>query len=246
MPSFFDKLNTLVKSHINDIVSPLDDRMSRSRKKALSRQDIRGGLENDVVVLRKRIDDALAYEDELEAKINKLYQDIAAYDDKADAEVKAGRDDDARMTIGRMQQAQRELEMLEASLKEHQFITQEFISQVNMLEGTVEESHGYADDETVVEAETDIESLGEQMLQKLDETRRKMSDLISSYYKQDEPQEEYRPEARRRSRPPQPPQDKAKPATTSQPAHPVSQRDVDKDLEARLARLSKPEKDDDQ
>ena len=43
MPNnFFDKLNHLVKAHLNDIISPIDEQISKSRKKALARQDIRG------------------------------------------------------------------------------------------------------------------------------------------------------------------------------------------------------------
>lgn len=253
--SFFDKLNTLVKSQINDVVSPMDERderNSRARRNALSRLDIRRGLQEDVSVLRQRIDDALAYQDELQTRVDKLYAEIADWDRKADQAVNEGRDADARNYIGRMQQAQRELEMAEADLVEHRHITQDLINQVDMLDSVVEEAQGQGNDqETVVrDNDPDIAQMGEQLVQKLDDTRKQLSDLISGYY--DQARETYRPEARevdipeaddntpvRRSRT-GPPPIKQEP----QRQHPVSQDKVDEDFEARLSRLSKPEKDD--
>lgn len=241
--SFFDKLNHLVKSHINDIISPIDERTSRSRRKALSRIDIRRGLQDDVKTLRQRVDDALAYEGELQAKVDKLYQEIGELDASADKAVAEGREQDARHAIGRMQQAQREVEMMEADLQEHRYITQELISQVNMLEGVVQEAEKQPDSSP---AETpsdksDVEKIGEQIVSQLDSTRRKLSDLISNYTAQ--VTGETPPDKKHYvmgdgtevvDEEPPPPRS----------SHPVDRRKVNDDLEARVSRLSKPEKDD--
>ncbi|MDQ7024575.1 MAG: PspA/IM30 family protein [Anaerolineae bacterium] len=242
MPTnFFDKLNHLVKSHINDIVSPLDDKISKSRKKALARHDIRGGLESDVKTLRARIDDALAYQDDMQAKINKLYDDKDEWDAKADKAVEDGRETDARFAIGRIEQAQREIEMLEADLREHQYVTQELISQVNTLDDVVQESAQQPESEVEPTSDkSDVEKIGEQIVTQLDSTRRKLTDLISNYTAQvtgetpankkhyimgdGTPVVDEEPEPPRR--------------------HPVSKRKVDDDYSARLSRLSKPDKDD--
>lgn len=251
--SFFDKLNTLVKSQINDIVSPIDERESRARRNALSRMDIRRGLQQDVSVLRQRIDDALAYQDELQAKTDKLYAEVADWDAKADQAVNEGRELDARKHISRMQQAQRELEMTEAALTEHRYITQDLINQVNTLDEVVAEAEqrGNNDDTVIRGDEPDINQMGEQLVKRLDDTRKQLSDLISGYYEQ--ARDTYRPENNerdveipetdnkptvRRSRVGPPP---IQPTTQRQ--HPVDQDKVDKDFEARLSRLSKPEKD---
>ena len=241
--SFFGKLNHLVKSHINDIISPIDERMSRSRRKALSRNDIRRGLQGDVQVLRERVDDALAYQDELQARVDKLYQEMAEWDEKADKAVQEGREDDAREAIGRMQQAQREVEMLEADLTEHRYITQELISQVNMLEGVVQESEGQPDSSADAESAPNVpatEEIGEQIVRQLDTTRRKLSELISSYTAQ--VSGEAPPEKKHYIMG----DDAEDEAPRSRPTtHPVDRRRVDDDFEARLSRLSKPEKEDD-
>jgi phage shock protein A len=242
MPNnFFDKLNHLVKAHINDIVSPIDEQISKSRKKALARQDIRGGLESDVKTLRARIDDALAYQDNMQAKINKLHQDKVDWDAKADKAVADGRENDARFAIGRIQQAQREIEMLEADLTEHNYITQELISQVNMLDSVVQESAQQSDssNESAAPEKSDVEKIGQQIVSQLDSTRRKLSDLISNYTAQVTGET--------------PPDKKhyvmgdGTPVVDEEPQperrHPVSNRKVDDDLDARVSRLSKPEDD---
>lgn len=252
--SFFDKLNTLVKSQINDIVSPMsedDERRSRARRNALSRLDIRRGLQEDVSVLRQRIDDAVAYQNELQAKADKLYAEVADWDAKADQAVQQGREEDARDAIGRMQQAQRELEMTEADLVEHRYITQDLINQVNMLDSVVEEARQQGDDqETVVrDNDPDIAQMGEQLVQRLDDTRKQLSDLISGYYEQ--ARDTYRPERREADVPIQREDAPVRRSRTGPPPikqeprqHPVSNDKVDKDFDARLSRLSKPEKDD--
>jgi phage shock protein A len=240
MPNnFFDKLNHLVKAHINDLVSPIDEQISKSRKKALARHDIRGGLEGDVKTLRARIDDALAYQDNMQAKINKLYEDQKQWDIKADEAVKDGRETDARFAIGRVQQAQREIEMLQADLQEHSYLTQELISQVNMLDGVVQESaqSDKTSGEPSAPEKSDVEKMGQQIVSQLDSTRRKLTDLISNYTAQ--VTGETPPDKKHYvmgdgtpvvDEEPQPPRE-----------HPVSPRKVDADFEARLSRLSKPD-----
>lgn len=228
--SFFGKLNTLVKAHINNVLDPIDEKSSKSRKKALSRQDIRGGLQGDVKLLRQRIDEALQYEGELQAKVDKLYKESSDWDAKADAAVKEGRENDARFALGRLQQAQREIEMLEADLREHRTVTQELISQVNMLDSTISAAEGQ--EETVPEPEATSEDLGAQIIKSLDNTRENLRDLISSYTAKVTGQEEA-PKQIIVDEEPDPNKDKVK--------HPVDSRKVDDDYAARLSRLSKPE-----
>jgi septal ring factor EnvC (AmiA/AmiB activator) len=253
---FFDKLNTLVQAHINDIVSPMDDDdTGRARKKALSRQEIRGGLQKDVGELRKRVNDALDYQDELQAKADKLYQEIADWDAKADKAVEEGREDDARFAIRRMQQTQRELDLTEASLREHRTLTQDLISQVNTLEGVVAQSENRTDDDTAPPDvdNSRVDDIGRNLSAKLDKTREKLNELVSSYRG---PGHEYigsddtdidrdtgnRPQPRMYSRDevvdevPQPDPPRRN--------HPISDDKVDDDYASRLSRLSKPEDDD--
>jgi phage shock protein A len=236
--SFFGKLNHLVKAHVNSILDPIDEEMSKSRKKALSRQDIRGGLQKDVKVLRQRIDDALNHQDKLQAKVDKLYQDIADWDRKADEALEAGKQDVARYALERMQQANRDLAMTEADLKEHSYITQELISQVNMLDATIQTSQDEAPQEEDSPSEPTSEDIGRQIIQQLDNTREKLSGLISEYTAKvtgsDAPQKPLSQKYDIIDEEPEPPH---------QVKHPVKRDKVDDELSARISRLSKPEDD---
>lgn len=243
---FFSKLNTLVQAHVNSIVDPIDEKMSKSRKKALSRQDIRGGLQKDVVVLRQRIQEALDYESTLQSKADTLYGEIGEWDAKANMAVSEGRENDARFALGRMQQAQRELEMTEADLQEHRTITQELISQVNTLDSTIQAAEAVTDNDEDVEIPVNtksksatsiptpnVEEIGSQIVQQLDSTRQNLSNLISDYTAKvmgdDEPRqmpEVNEPTVRSRTKP---------------TSHPVNRGKVDDEYSARLSRLSKPD-----
>ncbi|MGJ3238512.1 MAG: PspA/IM30 family protein [Anaerolineae bacterium] len=236
--SFFSKLSTLVQAHINNVVDPIDEKTSKSRKKALSRQDIRGGLQKDVQLLRQRIDEALDYETQLQAKSDKLYGEIAEWDDKANQAVEDGRESDARFALGRMQQAQRDLEMIEADLQEHRTITQELISQVNMLDSTIQAAEGEAEQNepasTASGGQVRVEDIGAQIVQQLDNTRQNLSNLISEYTAKVSDENPTMPEVNEPTAPP--------PTTRSRSTrHPVDRNKVDDEYSARLSRLSKPD-----
>jgi phage shock protein A len=231
--SFFRKLNTLVKAQLNDIIDiGSDEKTSRARRKFLARHDVGENLQNDAKMLRQRIDDALAYQDNLQAKINGLYDSITEWDGKADQAVADGRETDARFALGRMQQAQRELEIAESALREHQIVTQELISQVNDLEAVLEQaqqqkssqdnSTGHSVNVQIEDDEDEAESLVQNIHEKLDETRRSIGQLIAS-----------------RTAPTMP-DDMEIVDEVPQPSHVIDQRKVDDDLANRRARLSRP------
>ena len=233
--SFFKKLNTLVQGHINNVIDPIDEKTSKSRRKALSRQDIRGGLQKDVKLLRQRIDDALAYETELQAKADKLYGAISEWDDKANQAVGDERENDARYALGQMQQTQRELEMIEADLQEHRTITQELISQVNMLDSTIQAVEDEVTTETPTASEQpNVEEIGAQIVQQLDNTRQNLSNLISEYTSKvmgdDAPMREDEDT-----------QDNIPIQRTRTVKHPVDKDKVEDEYSARLSRLSRPD-----
>lgn len=244
--SFFKKLNTLVRAHINDVIDRDDDSpISRSRRKFLARHDIQEGLSGDVAGLRRRVDEALAYQDELQSRADKLYAEISEWDEKADKAVAEGREQDARFAVERLQQAQRELEMNESALREHRSVTEELISQVNTLEAIVDqsrrESQSGAANDTDEESAADDHSLAQQISERMDRTREQLATLINARRQEATftTGEPYTPE-QRASADDATEQDSEVPAA---PRAPVDRKKVDDDLARRLSRLSKPEKD---
>lgn len=244
--NFFNKLNTLVRAHVNNIIDPMDEDSRERRQQALSQKTIRGGLQKDVALLRQRVDDALQYEGELQNRVDKLYAEISDWDDKANNAVKEGREQDARYALSRMQQAQKDVQMTEADLQEHRIITQDLLQQVNRLEATVQAAEEAAAQTVDEDGNIDIpvnttnstgsstsnapsvDELGSQIVQQLDKSRQHLSSLISDYTARvtgDTP-------------PPSEPQNNA----PSRPIpHPVDRRKVDDEYSARLSRLSKPD-----
>lgn len=256
MSSFFNKLNTLIKAQINDLVDfDKDNRTSRSRRKFLARQDISRGLMNDVAGLRKRIDEALAHEENLQKRIDALYRSVTEWDEKADAAVAEGREADARFAVNRMQQAQRELNMMEADLREHHVLVQELISQVNTLEGVVEQAireeaaekakHEPASEAD--EAEAEAEGVLHKLNERLTSTRQQLSDLIASSRQAATPTVETpeaaapAPAAPRKAPTKAPRQTPVETEPKVASEAPSQNKEVDDDLARRLARLSKPE-----
>lgn len=145
MNDLFKKLNVLLQSQINDLVDNRDSDSKRGRRLSVSR--LGSNVDGEIGQLRTRVDQALAYETELQAQVDKLYAKVAELDEKADAAVLAGRDADARFAVQQLKEAQRQLNFLESDLREHRLITQELLSKVNMLEATVEEARRPQTDE---------------------------------------------------------------------------------------------------
>ncbi|HSS95517.1 MAG TPA: hypothetical protein VLK33_00725, partial [Terriglobales bacterium] len=185
-------------------------------------------IDREVTMLRGRINEALAYEDELQVRLTSLQTEINDWDAKADGAVAAGDDTNARYFIDQMQRAQQRLAIAEADLRDHQQVTQELISRVNMLESAVADARrAEADAAKQAEAaqdvspeqttQTDSSPRGQVLSDVLKDVRERvnqMGDLIAA---KDEVQQSAAP-------------------TES----PVDDSVVDDDLEARRQRLSKP------
>jgi phage shock protein A len=232
MNDLLKKLNVLVKAGINDVLGEV--RSGELPRKALSVFQLGSDIDREVSMLRGRINDALAYEDELQARITALESEVADWDAKADAAVATGDDVNGRYFIDQMHRTQQRFAMAEADLRDHQQVTQELISRVNMLEAAVADARR-AEAEKEAEAKSKEASVEDSatshdpaeqsdnlprgqvlsdVLRDVRERVNQMGDLIAA---KDEVQQA------------------APPGELS-----VSDSTVDDDLEARRQRLSKP------
>lgn len=239
MTNFFKKLNTLIQAQVNDVLRPLkseEEQTGKTRKAALARRQIRQGLEGDTKALRERVNDAYAYQEGLQARIAKLYQEVERWDVFANQAVADGRDADARMALSRLQQLQRDIVQAEDALREHQQVTQELVRRVEMLEAIVAQSReedAAASSAPIISDDPDAQAgvqLGERIARQLDQTRQKLSELVQSYRQE----REDAPAA----------QDVAPPAAAQPedaPPSTVKPNKTDDELAERLRRLSKPE-----
>ena len=144
MSDFFKKLNVLVKASLHDLID------TNANRPILKSRRLGQNLDREVVTLRDRINEALAYEDELVERVEAIKAGITRLDQQADMAIEAGRAADARQMIADLQRAQQRLTMAEADLNDHRLVTQKLITKVNELEAAVADAK-YAQPETADE-----------------------------------------------------------------------------------------------
>jgi phage shock protein A len=183
MNELFKKLNVLVKAGVNDL---LGNQPATKRPRRLRPEQLGKDIDREITALRQRINEALTYEDELQARVQSVRSEVTRWDQQADDAVAAGNDTAARHAIDQMQSAQKRLAMAESALHEHRVVTQELISRVNMLEATVADARR-AQDESAAEPDesqgASLESAGQVLSDVLREAREKigtMSSLINA------------------------------------------------------------------
>jgi phage shock protein A len=135
MDDLFKKLNTLIKASLADIVG--EDNLPGKPRRHLDPHKLGKDVDREIGTLRGRVNDALAYEDELQGRVAALQAEVARWDQQADVAVQGSDEANARYAVEQMQRAQQRLTMAEADLRDHQLVTQELIQRVNMLDAAV-------------------------------------------------------------------------------------------------------------
>lgn len=132
MDSIFDKITTLVNAQVNDF-------LGRNPKSPLARikldpEEAENNPRRTVQSLRKRLDEALAYEDDIQAKIDRLNQEALQLDEQADAMVQQGDEFGARRLQGQLNMKQQQLTIAESELRDHRLLTQHLMQEMTTLE----------------------------------------------------------------------------------------------------------------
>ena len=157
--------------------------VGRSRRRPLSPEQLGKNIDREISSLRQRINEALDYEDELQAKVGSLTDEVARWDAQADEAVVAANDAAARHAIDQMQAAQRRLAMAESDLHEHRLVTQELIERVNMLEAAVADARRAQAEQQSEEAQsvqTTIQTAGQALSDVLRDAREKLAGMGDS------------------------------------------------------------------
>jgi phage shock protein A len=135
MNDLLKKLNVLVKSTLHDALS------GDSQSEPLTPLKLGKDIDREVEQLRKRINDAVAFEDQLQARVQALQAEVEKWDKAADESVSSGNDAQARYAVEQMQRAEQRLTIAQSDLREHQLVTQELITRVNTLDAAVADAH---------------------------------------------------------------------------------------------------------
>lgn len=178
MDDFFRKVNVLVRAGITDLLG--DDRESSRPAGALRPDKLGKNVDRELAALRERINQALDYEGELEARVGALQTEAARWDEQADTFVQSGQDEKARYAAAQLQSAQQRIAMAESDLREHQLVTQELILRVNELDAAVADARqreSGAGAEPAAPAESAAQSAGKLVADVLRDMREKVAEL---------------------------------------------------------------------
>ncbi len=217
MADFFKKLNVLVKASVNDLLG--DERaIGGARHKPLTPDKLGKDVDREIESLRQRINEALDYEDQLQARVQTLQAEVGKWDEQADSAVARNDSEMARYDIEQMQRAQQHLAMAEADLHDHQRVTQELILRVNELDAAVADARrAKSSPEETQENEAPAErSTGAVLADVLREMREKINEMGDLIAAKDEVQQ-----------------------PSSHAADDIDEQTVDDDLTQRRDRLSK-------
>jgi len=147
MTDLFKKLNVLIKATLNDMVSDLADSALPRRDSSPHRQPrstphprLGADIDRELAALRQRVNEAIEYENRLQAQEQALAEQAARLDTAINDALTTGREDAARQQQTNLLRARRGLEQAQADLREHQRVTQELIERVNMLDTYVAEA----------------------------------------------------------------------------------------------------------
>ncbi len=135
MGRLFSKLNTLLRASIEGLLED-DLRLPRGRRDAPRGK----ALNREIEALRREINTALDYEDELQTRIDALHQDASDLDLQADNALLARQEEAARQALTQLKRTEQQIAMLEADLAQHRQHVAALMDRVNMLEGLAAEA----------------------------------------------------------------------------------------------------------
>ncbi len=132
MDSIFDKITTLVNAQVNDF-------LGRNPKSPLARikldpEEAENHPRRTVQALHKRLDEALAYEDDIQAKIDRLTQEVIQFDTEVDELVRRGDEFGSRRVQSQLNMKRQQLAIAESELRDHRVLTQHLMQEMTTLE----------------------------------------------------------------------------------------------------------------
>jgi phage shock protein A len=204
MNDFFKKLNVLVNASLREALN--------EPRQGLTHDRLGKNIEQEVVLLRDRVNEALDYEDKLANRVRELQSEAEHLDQTADEALAKGQDDDARRKVTDLKRAQQRLAMAESDLREHRIVTQELITRVNELDAAVADARRARGEEAPTEEP--LERAGRAVADVLHEMREKITEMSEMINMSTTPDDE--------------------PGEIDE-----HQSEIDDDLESRRSRLSK-------
>lgn len=132
MSSLIDKLSTLVNAQVNDLLG----RNPRSplARMGMNPQDAARNPRQSASQMRQRLEEAIAYEDTIRAKVDRLTQEALDLDEQVDAATQAGDSFEMRRLQTQLNLKQQQVAIAESELRDHQLVTRHLMQELHGLE----------------------------------------------------------------------------------------------------------------
>ena len=132
MTDLFDKLSTLVNAQVNDFLGR--NPKSPLARIALNADEAEKDPRRSAQSLRERLEEAIDYEDVLQAKIDEKMNEVLELDHLVDEMLHSGDEYSSRRLQGQLNMKQQQLTIAESELRDHRLLTQHLMQELSTLD----------------------------------------------------------------------------------------------------------------
>ena len=246
MSDLFEKISTLINAQLNDFLGK-NPRSPLARIR-LDADEAEENPQRSARTLRQRLEEAIDYEDELQARIDQRMREVVELDKLVDEMLRSGDEYSAQRLQGQLNMKQQQLTIAQSELRDHRLMTQHLMQELGTLEMALdsqqrrEQAQGGAASSSGGRTRIPIDgvtssgsprgsadrSILDTMTEKFEETRANLESLLNNT------------PASERTAPPGVTQRFEIIDEEPDPRKPKPRKKDEPDMNARLSRLSKP------
>lgn len=132
MSDLFEKISTLINAQLNDFLGK-NPRSPLARIR-LDADEAEENPQRSARTLRQRLEEAIDYEDELQARIDQRMREVVELDKLVDEMMRSGDEFSAQRLQGQLNMKQQQLTIAESELRDHRLVTRHLMQELGALE----------------------------------------------------------------------------------------------------------------
>lgn len=132
MSDIFEKISILINAQLNDFLGR-NPRSPLARVK-LNAEEAEKNPHRSAHSFRQRLEEAIAYEDELQARIDERLRDVVELDKLVDEMLRSGDQYSAQRLQNQLNMKQQQLTIAESELQDHRLMTRHLMQELGTLE----------------------------------------------------------------------------------------------------------------
>ena len=136
MSDIFDKISTLINAQLNDFLGK-NPRSPLARIK-LNADEAEKNPQRSAQSLRQRLEEAIEYEDELQARIDERMRAVVELDKLVDDMLRSGDEVSAQRLQNQLNMKQQHLTIAESELQDHRLLTRHLMQELATLDTALE------------------------------------------------------------------------------------------------------------